>query len=401
VAIFLLAVSSYYLLFNTYSGELTLVTRHLYPQTKVSTLARIVTLSKSPIIPLVSRLDFWGVYETIDYPNFKGFNPAILSLPSDIGTTGLVVVAREEYKKEIIDGAEVQPRHILAGLLNTSDLTQKRRWDPRDYPKLESQGVERLENLVHSHAKRFPKCEPDPSGWFWNNQGPEDGRLVWSHLGEPLLVYNSISPDNSAFCRHFYLVDLRSAYPALEDILSETAKSVPIRFPESMPLSFANQKGLHKNWAPFTNRAGEVFFHIDLIPQRIYRLKLDNYSTASLPTIKSHAGDLVTLEPLVRNTEEENCLSVALKRFPRKQIHQSTPFIEVVLCTSSDIQAGSCDPNDPNNMIYIGVIHALLYNPLNYESRIVVLNGSDPFNYLSISKPLMYGNALQCPLLMR
>jgi hypothetical protein len=333
------------------------------------------------VISLCSQLDYWGLSLTVDFGNVSAFNPALLTLPHpDEGRDGtLVVVAREEYKFEWIDGTYVQPRHIIASLLDMKVSDPERRWTPKESPKIQARSVERLNNLVHSNATYFPKCEPDdPEGLTTNIQGPEDPRLIWSHLGEPLMIYTSVAAENSDLCRHFYLVDLRSAYPVVADIVSESVNPPPMRFEESIPLTYRGQVGIHKNWAPFTNPAGDVFVHVHLIPQTIYKLR-----TAEFPW----------LEPVIMHPpEEENCVTIALKGIPKLRIHQSTPFLDVVLCRWADVESGVCNINEPDNHIYMGVFHAqhIISDTRYYETRILTLNFSLPFNYISISKPMLY-----------
>ena len=350
----------------------------------------------SPVIPLSSRLDFWGLFDTIEFVNVSAFNPSLLTLPNagERKNGTFVVVAREEYKFKWINGVMVQPRMIIASLLHVTNSDPQRRWSPRESPRIQPHSLERLGKLVHSNDTYFPKCEPDPEGLLTSIQGPEDPRLIWSHLGEPLMIYNSIPPENSDLCRHFYLVDLRGVYPIVADIISETANPAPIRFNESIPIAYPGQEGLHKNWAPFTNPAGDVFIHVHLVPQTIYKLKLDSPSS---PLTSNSPVDLLSLEPIVRHPpEDENCVTIALSGFPRSDIHQSTPFLDVVLCRSEDVHSGLCDPEDPNNRVYMGVIHAqhITENRRYYETRVVTLNFSFPFNYVSISKPMLYCTTL-------
>lgn len=56
---------------------------------------------------------------------------------------------------------------------------------------------------------------------------------------------------------------------------------------------------------------------------------------------------------------------------------------------------GECDPNDAQNRVYIGLVHAVHkgngdHYERHYERRLISLNSTAPFNYISISKPLMY-----------
>ena len=200
--------------------------------------------------------------------------------------------------------AEVQSRNLIASLIyERRNERQSRYHRSRYFPTymmvVTGYAEDKLESLVHSSDPFFPKCATgiyEQWPWYQNIQGPEDGRLVWSRLGEPLLIYNSISPEESDLCRCMYIIDLRSIYPALELFLSGTEGNPPIRFPYSVPLIYPDQTGAPKNWAVFTNAIGEVFVHTDLIPQQIYKLNLSG--RGSLPWQDSPASELAIMEPL-------------------------------------------------------------------------------------------------------
>src|SRR5277367_24318 len=344
-----------------------------------------------PVKMLSSRLDFWGLSSGIEYPDYRGNNPSMLSLPHHLpdGNATLVVVANVPLgPPELIDGNEINMRTVFASIL---DVAEQRspvpRTEPRNYPLIQSHSLNRLDDLVFSDHNSFPECDMYPI--FRNIQGPEDGRLFWSSLGEPLMIHNSPSPKNSNLCRVLYLVDLRVVYPILRDIIS-----APIRFDRSVALLIPGQDGIHKNWAPFTDSVGDVFVHVNLIPQTIYKL---NTPIADLPTYSSPASDLLpTLEPVVFQTlEEPNCIRSILNDVDWEAIHQASPFIEVILCTSAEVRSRECDPNDPANRLYVGVLHVQDKSrwPTFYEPRIMTLNSSAPFNYVSVSRPLFYSSS--------
>lgn len=94
----------------------------------------------------------------------------------------------------------------------------------------------------------------------------------------------------------------------------------------------------------------------------------------------------------MKDPQEENCLTlVANDPFNiNARFHQSTPFLEAVLCTWEDAVSGACDANDTNNRIYMSLIH--VRHPFNryYERRVVTLNSTSPWNYVSVSKPISY-----------
>jgi hypothetical protein len=96
---------------------------------------------------------------------------------------------------------------------------------------------------------------------------------------------------------------------------------------------------------------------------------------------------------VVSSSIENNCIVMATDqpRNPdgRPRIHQSTPFLELVLCNFEETTSGKCDPKDPRNRLYVGLIH-LRHPYRHYERRIVTFNSTYPWNYVSVSKPLLY-----------
>src|SRR5271170_3981512 len=70
--------------------------RHEVPNS-ISFLRSARTPSSWPVTPLVSKRNFWGIPENIEFPALRVFNPSIISLPTDGNNShlSLVVVARE------------------------------------------------------------------------------------------------------------------------------------------------------------------------------------------------------------------------------------------------------------------------------------------------------------------
>lgn len=370
-------------------------TRQQIPH-QIAFLKQIHQSHKQGVTSLTSIRNFWGLPEAVGFPDGGGFNPALLSIPSDgHGTSDTLVVAREEDPTLWQDNPVIRPRWIIAGLLNLSqpdeDARDRFRWSLTESTNNPCTSVHRLPKLVHTENTLLPKCDHDvwPDIWFRNVQGPEDPRLFWSHLGEPLLIYNSISADNNNLCRHMYLVDVRSALP--ETMLHGLwfDPKVPIRFADSVPLLYEHQRGFQKNWVPFTNDEGELFIHTDLIPQTIYRLR----DSVSYPNFHSHPNELNCLDLAINGTADTpNCLTGAMNK-PLSddfRVHQSTPFLDLVLCTLPEVVSGRCDPNDHRNRLYIGLIHVVHPGKL-YERRIITLNSTRPWNYVSVSRPVAYG----------
>ena len=182
-----------------------------------------------------------------------------------------------------------QPRDLIAGLFADTDddeVYRKSRYNPPIEPDITAFSEQALKGLIHSNDTYFPECNVKEYRWYMDVQGPEDGRLFWTQLGEPLLAYLSVSPENCDLCRTLYLIDLRSVYPPLAELLR--TNSPPIRFKKSVPLLYSGQSGFHKNWALFTNSDGDIFIHTDLVPQSIYKLPFSD----SFPTFSSPASEL-------------------------------------------------------------------------------------------------------------
>jgi len=351
-----------------------------------------------PVLMLSSRLNFWGVYHTIEFPGgFLGFNPSLLPLPYVNDSTETVpnfaVVARgEDVFVSLDERHELKPRSVLASIIRIPEYSPRllERSPPRELPIVPAPWVTRLKKVVHSETEvYFPKCDSLPE-WIQNIPGPEDPRVFWSNLGEPLMIYNSISPTHSPLCRVLYMEDLRRVFPTVRNILEEHGDAPPVRFNRSVPLIFEGQEGIHKNWLPFFRPNGDILIHLKLIPQTIYQMNLSR----PLPHFDSPNDDLTSfLTPVVVEKDRRtNCLAIA---HPGLKVHQSSPFLDVVLCTTTDVANGLCDENDPNNHVYMAVINVVHndLSPYYYEGRILTFNYSAPYNYISFSEPIVYSKA--------
>jgi len=378
---------------------------------KVTATHRLATLKSdihSEVIPLISRTNFWGAWENLDCPDRVCFNPTLLGLPfRDSNNDGhFVVIARDPDNTTFHPSGDyghfTGTRSICGSLLELapSKNTTRYRWSPAERFSGRCHNTQTLEDVVHMD-ERFARDIPESQKDCFLTTGPEDPRIFYSHLGEPLLLYNSIGAAHSTQCRHFYLVDVRSVYPVLDGILDNSVNPAPIRYSHSVPVLYNNQTGLQKNWMPFSDATGNVYVHTDLIPQAIYKLSLPS-GPARHPNFHSPASDLVTLEPVVKSDVYQNCILLALG-LPNYEldnslgnqplvIHQATPFLDVVLCFYNEVLSGVCDPEDPDNRVYMGLFHVLHRGGGHriYERRIITLKSTPPFEYVSISKPLMY-----------
>jgi hypothetical protein len=86
------------------------------------------------------------------------------------------VITRNEFEWGWQDGEEIQPRSLVAGLLDVSNTSAgKSRWFPKLAPELIVHHAQKLPKLVQSRETYYPGCWDAPG--YWNIQGPEDGRI--------------------------------------------------------------------------------------------------------------------------------------------------------------------------------------------------------------------------------
>ena len=147
---------------------------------------RTTSHTSSSVLPLISHRNFWGVYDCIVYPGYNVFNPSVLSLPVLKNSNAtLVVVARDEYNYMTSDeDYEYEPRDLIAGLFadtyNDEDY-RKSRYYPANEPDITAFSEHILDKLIHSKETYFPKCDIVEYQWYYDVQGPEDGRLLWTN----------------------------------------------------------------------------------------------------------------------------------------------------------------------------------------------------------------------------
>jgi hypothetical protein len=184
------------------------------PTRRSSTRISLNTLKSVPLtytVPLMSGRNYWGFVENLEFPDQDRFNPTVLSLPFLGGKSNatFVVVARDWVQTEEKDnGKVIDKRSVIASLLHDSfNVSERHRLTPSKEYHNRCQSLQVLDALVHSDKDLFPNCDPNTfEKHFMHVSGPEDPRIFWSHLGEPLMVYNSIGAENSGLCRHMYCI---------------------------------------------------------------------------------------------------------------------------------------------------------------------------------------------------
>ncbi|POY75273.1 hypothetical protein BMF94_1643 [Rhodotorula taiwanensis] len=308
----------------------------------------------------------YGYMNLIDPYTGGAFNPSILVLPDQAGLGWRhVFVSRGEEKYEVINGEDTRWEKLLGCFL----LPMKRAHLELPYLARESElwtldlPAKRKVDYMRCHNKDFDQFI-----------GPEDPRLFFTDDGQPLLIYsqNGRIPN---VCRALYIIDARMVIPGLDQALQRAGWNAPIQFREQTDLIRENQFNIEKNWSPFLGENDDLFFHVSLVPQQIYKY---------VPNL--------TLRPLDPLAPAHNCLTDLLGAdMNRVHVHHATPLLRATLC-----KRGECVP-DTSNTVMFGIIH-VKYHPLpylHYVRHIVTWNTTAPYEYLSVPKPLIYSGTDQ------
>ncbi|GAA5841662.1 hypothetical protein JCM5353_007182 [Sporobolomyces roseus] len=321
------------------------------PSSRLVNKAKVLTSVSNP----------FGYINLIDPYAGGVFNPSVLVLPDAVGLGWRhLLVARGEEKYEQINGEDTRWEKVLGCFL----LPMKRAHLELPYLARESE-LETL-NLPAKRKVDYLRCHDPVYDQFI---GPEDPRLFMTNDGQPLLIYSQTGRSPN-ICRALFIIDARMVIPGLTKALKRAGWNAPIEFSEQTDLIRENQFNIEKNWSPFLGENDELFFHVSLVPQQIYKY---------VPNL--------TLRPLDPLAPTHNCLTDVLgPDMNRVHLHHATPLLRATLC-----KRGECKP-DVHNTVLIGMIH-IKYHPLpylHYVRRLVTWNVTSPYNYLSVSKPLTY-----------
>ena len=136
----------------------------------------------------------------------------------------------------------------------------------------------------------------------------------------------------------------------------------PIVFSEQTDLIRSEQFNIEKNWAPFLGdgdevrhrfsthrifqavlltRGAQLWFHVSLVPQEIYKYVAN-----------------VTLRPLDPSPPSRNCITETIGADTRRvHFHHATPLLRVTMC-----KRGECKP-DVGNTLLFGIIQSAALAP--------------------------------------
>ncbi|GAA6010122.1 hypothetical protein JCM10207_007570 [Rhodosporidiobolus poonsookiae] len=336
--------------------------------TTMGTALRPEGYSKSANVAKVleSQSNPFGFINLIDPYAGGVFNPSVLVLPDQAGAGWQqLLVARGPEKYEVIQGEDTRWEKVVGCFL----LPLKRAYLNLPYLARESELT--TLDLPAKRKVEFLRC-PDPV--FDQFIGAEDPRLFFTNDGQPLMIYSQTGRSPN-ICRALNIIDARMVIPGLDKALKRAGWNAPIQFREQTDLIRENQSPIEKNWSPYLGENDELFFHVSLAPQQIYKW---------VPGL--------TLRPLDPLAPAHNCLTTLLKAdMNRVKLHHATPLLRATLC-----KRGECVP-DVHNTVLFGMIH-VKYHPqpyLHYVRHIVTWNVTSPYEYLSVSRPLTYSGTNQ------
>ncbi|TNY24350.1 hypothetical protein DMC30DRAFT_346039 [Rhodotorula diobovata] len=319
--------------------------------------------NKAKVIESVSNP--YGFINLID-PYAGGiFNPSVLVLPDQVGLGWRhLFVARGEEKYELIEGDDTRWESIVGCFL----LPLKRAHLGLPYLARESE----LTTLDLPAERKVPyhRCDnPD-----FNQFPPADPRLFFTDDGQPLIIFSQTGHMPN-ICRALFIIDARMVIPGLDKALKKAGWNAPVQFREQTALIREGQLNVEKNWSLMHGENDELLFHVSLVPQQIYKY---------VPNL--------TLRPLDPLAPSHNCLTELLgPDMNRVHLHHATPLLRATLC-----KRGECKP-DVHNTVLFGIIH-VKYHPLpylHYVRHVVTWNVTEPYNYLSVSRPITYSGTNQ------
>ncbi|BGP09240.1 hypothetical protein OF846_003005 [Rhodotorula toruloides] len=308
----------------------------------------------------------YGFMSLIDPYSGNVFNPSVLSLPDAAGAGWqYLLVARGEEKFEVIEGEDTRWESVVGCFL----LPLKRAYLGLPYLARESELT--TLNLPAQRKVEYLRCHNPTFDQFI---GPEDPRLFFTNDGQPLLIYSQTGRMPNV-CRALFIIDARMVIPGLDKALKRAGYNPPVVFREQTDLIREGSTNIEKNWSPMLGENDELFFHVSLVPQQIYKY---------VPNL--------TLRPLDPLAPSHNCLTDILgPDMNRVHLHHATPLIRATMC-----KRGECVP-DVHNTVLFGIIH-VKYHPLpylHYVRHVVTWNVTSPYEYLSVSKPLTYSGTNQ------
>ncbi|KAK9319892.1 hypothetical protein V1517DRAFT_25362 [Lipomyces orientalis] len=198
-------------------------------------------------------------------------------------------------------------------------------------------------------------------------QGHTDPRILFSPLGEPLMVVGTNGLSN---CMNQFVIDLRFVIPGLSTKMK--LYDVPIRFKKLTELPRPEYNEIEKNWFLMWDESGVEYVQHETEERSISAVALPHDKQINIAT----PGD-------------QKCVTSLKRRLGRSgqanNIHQATNSLRVTLCDFP------CIPTIHNTVI-IELMHMKYMNKLElfYRRYAIIMNATAPFDIIGRTGNLMY-----------
>lgn len=318
------------------------------------------------------------------------WNPTIFALPywaqNQYIIVNMVASNGEAYRRNVICEANIcHPK-------STKSTTSKEKYCTDDDLRIlgPSGGLRCVTASMEVNVPPTPaeKCE-GMEQVLADIPGFHDPKLLYSGRGEPILMV--VSQSRYA-CIGLWAIDLRTVYPAIEEIFSSSPRRLGpgplMSYPTLTELTRNppwTRRSYEKNWVMFSSSSSKTYIQYDL-----------NSTTRTFAQLVG--GGLTT--PNMTDPSEEPCLHDPTPEelanghyMADASWHQATPSLKLILCERSD---QTCVRGNPE-MVFFAAIQRKHINgyglPVRYERYFVVWSVTAPFNMLAVSQhPILFAN---------
>ncbi|KAE8450273.1 hypothetical protein EG329_006701 [Mollisiaceae sp. DMI_Dod_QoI] len=220
--------------------------------------------------------------------------------------------------------------------------------------------------------------------------GFHDPKLLYSGRGEPILMV--VSQSRYA-CVGLWAIDLRTVYPAIDEIFSSSPRRLgpgPLMSYPTLTEITRNppwtRRSYEKNWVMFSPSPSTSYIQYDLNSTTRTFAQLIG-SGLTTPNMTDPFEKPCLMDPTAEELANGNLMADA------STLHQATPALKLILCERSDLTCIRASPE----MVFFAAIQRKHVNgyglPVRYERSFVVWSATAPFNMLAVSQhPILFAN---------
>jgi hypothetical protein len=276
-------------------------------------------------------------YFRIDWGEFRGYNPSIISHPNESGVY-LVSAQKTETSEDVV---------------NSVELLCKAKFDDGVLKCIETPFPAPVE-LTEGH------CEGDVE-YFNLRQGPRDARVFYG-LSRSYIIYGSLATRS---CLGMFVQDLGAIVDGFDEEIGPEQDHL---FADGTEMQRTPPYALmQKNWFLFWDDSDNVYVHQDIYPQRSFTQIYANGSVGRDLSLDSKEHDQACIAAYWPRLATEN-----------ESVHQATNSLAVTLCKRLD---NDCTPNDGNTFIMSIFQHQTFYSwHAQYYPYVTLFRSSTPFS---------------------